>query len=98
MLQDPVLAEAIEHFTSEVVDDKCPLYGIYKSIEVITKHMGRKNLALLAKKPEKFVQDLMETANSQRHPTISGESKRKLSDQECQSRARLLIQAYMDSL
>lgn len=41
MLQDPVLAEAIEHFTSEVVDDKRPLYGIYKSIEVITKHMGK---------------------------------------------------------
>ncbi len=102
MLQDPVLAEAILHFTSEVVDDKRPLYGIYKSIEVITKHMdkheGRKKLALLAEKPEQFVQDLMETANSQRHPTIKAQSKKVLSEQECQFRARLLIQAYMDSL
>lgn len=98
-LRDEILAEALDYFSKEVVENDRPLYGVYKAVEIITSHLGengRKKLAALADKPEKYVSDLMYTANIERH-AISA-AKPLISDNECKERATTLIKAYANSI
>lgn len=99
-LKDPVLAEALSHFNEEALSTERPLYGIYKAIEVITKHLPREReeLGRLAGKSKSYVDDVMQTANTKRHPTNAYKSSRKLTDSECLERARILIDAYATSI
>lgn len=102
-LSDPVLAEALDYYSSEVVGSDNPLYGIYKALEAITEHLqrqtgrdGRAELARLAVQNKSYVADVMETTQVQRHARTR--SRRKMSDEECRARAAELIQAYARSL
>ncbi len=98
-LKDKVLAEALDYFSKEVVNNDRPLYDVYKSVEVITKHLGeggRKKLAALAGKPVKYVSDLMETTNSKRHAVT--DARKLLEDNECKDRAKVLIEAYASTI
>ena len=96
------LEDALRFYSQEGLDPKRPLYGIFKAIESITKRLpgGRKELGKLAGEPEstaeKFVGDVMQTANSIRHSNPTGGPV--LSEQECKDRAYILICAYADSL
>jgi hypothetical protein len=106
-LTDEPLRLALQYYRTEIVEADRPLYGVYKAIEEITKHFNkqgiknaRKKLGELAGFDEKFVEDIMSTVNvgiEGRHS--SGYSGlRRLSDEECRHRARLLIEAYARSL
>lgn len=101
--RDDALREALEFYSEEVTDSKRPLYGIFKAVETLTKHLnkeypqkGRKVLGKLAGENERFVQDIMESADFQRH--ANPRAKRKLSDEECKNRTKKLILAYANSL
>lgn len=103
-LKNDALKAALQYFNDEVVDNNRPLYGIYKSIEAITKHLekngaknGRKELARLAGEKLKFVGDVMETANEFRHHEDKN-SRVLLSKEECRNRAFLLIKTFAKSL
>ena len=102
-LRDATLADALHYFTAEALDEDRPLYGIYKALEAIVHQLesagakdGRAALARLAGESTKYVSDVMETAQTQRHARTT--AKRKLSDQECRTRAAHLIKTYSDSL
>lgn len=98
-LKDEILDKALGYFSEEVVDNDRPLYGVYKAIEVITKHLGRdgrKKLAALAGKSKKYISDLMETTNTKRHAITDARSL--ITDNECKERAKVLIQSYANSL
>ncbi|HRZ19150.1 MAG TPA: hypothetical protein P5136_03780 [Methanofastidiosum sp.] len=102
-LKDEALGQAIEFYSEEVTDSKRPLYGIYKAVESLTNHLGkeypkkgRKVLGELAGKNKKFVDEIMQSTEFQRHSDPKAE--KKLSDEECKSRTKILIQAYADSL
>lgn len=98
-LEHPVLKQALLHFSEEVVDVKRPLYGVYKALEAITKHLGksgRKKLANLAGQPDSYVEDIMETTQTERHNKTDG--SRKLDDDECKRRAKNLIDIFSNSL
>lgn len=93
------LKEALLYYHNEVAPKDRPLYGIFKSIESLTKKIGkdgRKKLGKLAGEDLKYVDDVMQTANSTRHS--NSESKAVLDEKECHRRATLLIKAYADSL
>ena len=45
---------------------------------------------------KKFVDEIMQSTEFQRHS--DPKAKKKLSDEECKSRTKILIQAYADSL
>jgi len=96
----PVLKKAIQHFSEEVVDDNRPLYGVYKALEAITKHLdsnsGRKKLADLAGQPYSYVNDVMQTTQTVRHDSTN--ATRILDDAECQRRAKILIDVFSNSL
>jgi len=109
--RDRTLETALHYFTREVVEDERPLYGIYKAIEEVTKQLaalhnhnlskkdskdGRQLLAALVGEREEFVGHLMETTQLQRHARTH--AKRRLSDEECYARAKMLIEAYAQSL
>jgi len=98
---------ALQYYNDEIVETDRPLYGTYKAIEEITKHLGkqgiknpRKHLGELAGFDEQFVEDVMSTANvgiEGRH--YSGyPGQRRLSNDECRERARILIEAYAQSV
>ncbi len=108
---DHTLATALRYFVQEVIEDERPLYGIYKAIEEVTEHLaalhnrnrhkrdrkdGRQLLAALVGKSEGFVGDLMETTQLQRHARTP--ARRRLSNEECHARAKMLIEAYAQSL
>jgi hypothetical protein len=95
-LKDEHLQKALIFFYEEVVQDERPLYGIYKAMEVLCCKVGRDQLASLAGKSHQYVDDLMQTAQVERHS--STKARRKFSDQECMKRARILIQAYANSI
>jgi len=102
-LKDEALRKAIEFYSEEVTDSKRPLYGIYKAVESLTNHLkkehhkdGRKALGELAGKDETFVDEIMQSTQFQRHSKT--DAKVKLSDEECKSRTKTLIQAYADSI
>jgi hypothetical protein len=100
---DNVLSKALKYYTEEVVDQDRPLYGVYKAIEELTSHLGelhktngKECLAKLVGQNRSFVSDLMETTQLQRHARTTARSR--LTEQECRSRAKTLIQGYANSL
>jgi hypothetical protein len=102
-LKYPFLKKVLSYLGEEVIDEEKPLYGIYKALELIThnfegqeKNQGRKKLAELIGKGKKYVDDIMETTQIQRHAVT--QSSRKLSDIECKQRAKILIDAFCKSL
>lgn len=101
-LKYPALKSALQHFSQEVVDDERPLYGVYKALEAITGYLdtnekeGRKKLAGLAGQPFSYVDDVMQTTQTKRHNNTS--AIRKLDDTECKQRAKILIDAFANSL
>jgi hypothetical protein len=107
-LQDTTLKNALRYFSEEIVSDNRPLIGVYKAIQELALHLGkgseRKGKAELAKligKNEKYVSDIMETTQTDRHSSewlALKKAKAVLSDNECKERARLLINAYANSL
>lgn len=64
---------ALQYYNAQIVEADRPLYGVYKAIEEITKHIdnldkqgiknARKKLGELAGFDEQFVTDIMSTAN-----------------------------------
>ena len=103
-LNNDALRSALHYFNDEVVDDDRPLYGIFKSIEAITKYLkkngakkGREELARIVGEEPKFVNDVMETANASRHHEDKN-SRVLLSEKECRNRAVVLIRAFARSL
>ena len=102
-LTNPALKTALLHFFEEVADSDRPLYGIYKAIEAITKHLGadgRKQLGILSGNDETYVQDLMQTTQAVRHSPghAPGNPTATLDEKECRRRANILIKAFADSL
>lgn len=103
-LQDERLKEALEFYSEEVVDEKRPLYGIYKALEVLIEKLkagsrkedGMEVLGNLAGKNKKYVEEVIETTQKQRHAKTS--ARRLLSEQECRDRAKVLIEAYANSI
>ena len=102
-LKDEALRQSIEFYSEEVTDSKRPLYGIYKAVESLTKHLdkeyprkGRAILGKLAGKDKRFVDEVMQSTEFQRHS--NPEAKEKLSDEECKNRTKTLILAYADSI
>lgn len=95
----PVLKQVILHFSEEVVDAKRPLYGVYKALEAITKHLGekgREKLADLAGKEKKFVGEIMGAAQRERHH--DPDDFIGLDEDECKKRAKYLIDVFSTSL
>jgi hypothetical protein len=98
----PALKHALLYYNEEIVDDERPLYGVYKALEAITSSLhknekeGRKLLAKLAGQPFSFVDDVMQTTQVERHHTTS--AIRKISDEECRHRAKILIDVFASSL
>jgi hypothetical protein len=107
-LKDTALKNALRHFSEEIVSDNRPLNGVYKAIQELALHLGKgsesKGKAELAKligKNEKYVSDIMETTQTDRHSEkwlALKNAKAVLSDNECKERARLLINAYANQL
>jgi hypothetical protein len=101
-LKYPALKNALTYYSEEVVDDKRPLYGVYKALEAMTDYLdpnekeGRKKLAQLARKPFSYVDDVMQTTQVKRHHITK--AIRKMSDEECRQRAKILIDAFASSL
>jgi hypothetical protein len=99
-LKDKTLKNALHYFSEEVVDDDRPLYGVYKALEVIAHHLGRRDgwrqLGVLAGQNEAFVTDIRQTTQLQRHAVTS--AHRRLTDDECKELAKILIHAYANSL
>ena len=95
--RNTALANAVRYFSEEVLDDDRPLYGVYKALEELCHAIGgRGKLAQLVNKPEKYVSDIMETAQLTRHARTK--ARQLLSDQEFHERARILIEAYAKSI
>jgi hypothetical protein len=102
----PALKNALFYYNEEIVDDDRPLYGIYKAVEAMVtqlqttfhleKNEARKKLAGLAGQPITYVTDVIQTAEVKRHHKTS--ATRKISDDECRQRAKILIDAFASSL
>lgn len=104
-MKDEALSSALEYFSEEVIDTEKPLYGIYKALEAISKHLGilhntngRKKLAEIAGTSLDYVNDVMETTQLQRHHSSGTSASRKLDDNECKTRAKFLIDSYAKTL
>lgn len=104
-LSNEALRNALAYYNNEVIEDDLPLYGIYKSIETITKYLekngtenGREELGTLAGKNKKFVGDIMETAQKLTRHHEDKNARSLLSETECIERAKLLIEAFANSL
>lgn len=85
----------MRYLNEEVVGDDRPLYGIYKALEALTKTLGkgsgRSKLGKLAGHNEKYVDDVMQTAQTTRHHDDPN-ARRLLTETECLERARNLYQ------
>jgi hypothetical protein len=98
--KDPALAAALRYFNDEVIAQERPLYGIYKALEALTRTLGksgRAKLARLAGENEKYVDDVMETAQTMRHHDDPN-ARQVLTEAECKARAKILISAYAKSI
>lgn len=93
---DSTLESALEYFCQEVLDCERPLYGVYKAIEIIKNEVGIEELAKLVGEDKKYVTDVMQSAQQTRHAVTPAKSV--LSESECKSRAKILIEAYAKSL
>ncbi len=102
--KDATLQEAIRFYSDEVVDEKRPLYGVYKALEVLIgklrvgakEEYGMEVLGRLAGKNKNYVKAVKETTQLQRHAKTS--ARKLLSEQECRDRVRILIKAYANSV
>jgi len=98
----PALKSALLYYSQEVVDDDRPLYGVYKALEAMIDHLGRNQsdgrsaLTRLAGQPRSYIDDVMQTAQVRRHHRTTG--TRRLTDDECRQRAKLLIDTFARSL
>jgi hypothetical protein len=89
--KDPALNSALQYFNEEVANHDRPLYGIYKALEALTKalgHNGRAMLGAFAGKSKKYVDDVMQTAQTTRHHKPSN-AKSLLTESECRDGQRL---------
>jgi len=98
----PALGSALKYFSTEVVDDDRPLYGIHKAIEELVSALGsgsagRAKLGTLVGQGKTFVDEVMQTAQTERHFSRY-KAHRVLTDQECRHRAKLMIEAYAKTL
>ncbi len=98
------MAKALQYFSEEVVDDERPLYGIYKAVEALCESLpgGRGALGMLAGCPNKkagkrYVDDIMQTSGLTRHHNDRN-AQPILTDAECKERARVLIEAFANSI
>ncbi len=91
------LQKALIYFHEEVLDSGKPLYGIYKAVEELCLAVGgRDKLAALADQSANYVSDLMQTTQTMRHARTP--ARRIITDGECRQRARVLIEAYTNSI
>ncbi|HYT40977.1 MAG TPA: hypothetical protein VEP90_01405 [Methylomirabilota bacterium] len=107
-LKDTTLKNALRYFSEEIVNSDKPLSGVYKALEEITRHMGkgseskgRTELVKLVGETKKYVDDIMETTQTDRHSEewlALKKAKAVFSDNECKERARILINAYANTL
>jgi hypothetical protein len=100
-MQNEILNLALKYFNEEGIDSSKPLYGIYKALEIISKNLGKngwKKLAKLAGENEKFISEITETAQIDRHSKGYQNVKKVLTEKECQERSQKLIKAYADSI
>ncbi len=103
-LKDKNLMEALEFYSEEVIDEKRPLYGVYKALEVLIDKLrdggnekdGMESLAKLAGKSWKYVDEVKERTQLQRHAVTF--ARNILSEHECRDRAKVLIEAYANSI
>jgi len=103
-LKDESLKEALEFYSEEVIDEKRPLYGVYKALEVLINKLrvggrekdGMEALGKLAGKNWKYVDEVKERTQLQRHAVTS--ARNILSEQQCRDRAKVLIESYADSI
>ncbi len=98
---DETLCSALSYYANQVIDADQPMAGIYNAIEVVTNHLGggsegRKKLAALAGKSKTYVGDLMQSTQHARHPKTNANVNLPL--EECKARAKLLIDAYAQSI
>lgn len=103
-VKDESLRRVLEFYSEEVVDEKRSLYGIYKALEILIEKLkaggnkgdGMEALGKLTGETKKYVEEVIESTQSQRHAITPARSL--LSEQECRNRARRLIEAYADSI
>jgi hypothetical protein len=102
----PALKSALLYYNEEIVDNDRPLYGVYKALEAIISQLqaannlgekqARKKLAGLAGQTPSYVDDVIQTTQVKRHHRTA--ATRKMSDEECRHRAKILIDAFASSL
>jgi hypothetical protein len=98
--RDAAMADALRYFSEEVVGDDRPLYGVYKSLEALTRALGkdgREKLSRLVGQSKDYVSDIMQTAQIVRHHADPN-AKQMISEEECRNRAKELIVAYSKTL
>jgi hypothetical protein len=103
-LRSDALRDAVAYFSDEAIDDDRPLYGIYKAIEALTAALpdSRGELGMLAgctskKAGKEYVDAVMQTAQLTRHHNDPN-AQRVLTDEECRSRAKVLLDAFSKSV
>ena len=100
-IQDKTLRDALKYFNDEVLNTYSPLYGIYKAIELIASHLKSKHkngydaLAEIANQSSKYVDELKETTQLDRHAIT--QARKHFGYEEAKKRARVLIEAYAKS-
>jgi len=100
-LKDETLRRALGFYSEEVVDEKRPLYGVYKALEVLIDKSGKGKkgmevLGNLAGKDWKYVDEAKERTQLQRH--ANSKARNILSEQQCRDRVKLLIESYANSV
>lgn len=103
MARDEALRDALKYYKEEIVDDVRPLYGVYKALETLCQKLGRGTkgqtaLASLANQPYKYINEVMESTQQTRHALGSTKARVTISESECRERAKVLIQAYANSI
>ena len=100
--QYPALKSALTHYYDEIIDNDRPLYGCYKAIEAMANYLGsnknegRKLLAQIAGKNLSYVSDTIQSTEVKRHDNTP--SSKKLEDDECRRRTKILIDAFANFL
>lgn len=99
ILKHPYLQRSIEYYVQEVVDERRPMYGVYKSLECITHDLGsrgREKLARIANVNKDFVRETFESTQSERHAHTDAQIR--VTNEEAKNRAKILIVAYVQYL
>ena len=100
-LLSEALQKAIAYYSQEILDKERPLYGVYKALEVLINELsekgdGRELLAKLVGKNKKYVSDIMESTQHQRHDKTK--ARKLLSDADCRERTKELILAFANNI